>query len=134
MSQMILLAVYTFKFLQAIFLHIIRVFLLCIGHMCIGLCRLSCGVHKFGIWSTSEELGCTVRLSLDNEPILTALVKIIYSSAANANSLLPIIPELMSFPCGLARHLVVWKIFLFNIFLPTAGCSHQQTSLLSRFP
>ena len=37
-----------------------------VWHMSVVLFRLPCGVHIFGIWSTSGELGRTVQLSQDN--------------------------------------------------------------------
>ena len=41
----------------------------------------------------------------------------ILSSAANANSPLPTTPlEVFSFSCGHAPHLVVWNVFIFNMF------------------
>ena len=38
----------------------------CIWHMWVVLYRLPCGVHTFGIWSISGELGLTVQPSLHN--------------------------------------------------------------------
>ena len=50
----------------------------------------------------------------------------ILSSVANANSLLLITPlEVLSFPCGYALHLVVWNVFIFNVF-----CLSTSTSKL----
>ena len=59
-SRMILLAVCTCNFFQVIFLHVVRVRFTAFGTW------LLCGVHIFGIWSTSGELGRTAQLSQDN--------------------------------------------------------------------
>ena len=47
---MILSAVCTCNFFQAIFLHVVRFLFHCISHMSVVLYRLPCGVHIFGIW------------------------------------------------------------------------------------
>ena len=50
----------------------------------------------------------------------------ISSSVANANSLLLITPlEVFSFSCGYALHLVVWNVFIFNMF---SACIRLFTS------
>ena len=50
----------------------------------------------------------------------------ISSSVANANSLLLITPlEVLSFSCGYALHLVVWNVFIFNLF---SACLRLSTS------
>ena len=55
-SWMTLLAVYTSNFFQAIFLHVVWVLFTIFG-ICVVLYRLLCGVHIFGIWSTTGLLG-----------------------------------------------------------------------------
>ena len=64
-SQMILSAVCTSYFFQAIFLHMVQVLFTTFG-TCVILYRLPCGVRIFGIWSTSGVLWCTAQLSQDN--------------------------------------------------------------------
>ena len=50
----------------------------------------------------------------------------ISSSVANANSLLLITPlKVLSFSCGYALHLIVWKVFIFNMF---SACLRLSTS------
>ena len=50
----------------------------------------------------------------------------ISSSVANANSLLLINPlEVLSFSCGYALHLVVWNVFIFDMF---SACLRLSTS------
>ena len=65
MSWVISSAVCTSNFFQAIFLHMTQVLFTAFG-TCVIFYWLPRGVHIFGIWSTSEELGCNARLFQNN--------------------------------------------------------------------